>query len=205
MLELWGRTNSVNVKKVLWTLEELNLAYVRHDAGGAFGVVDTPAYRAMNPNGLVPTLVDGDVTLWESNTICRYLAARHGDGRLLSTDPAVRAGTEQWMDWCHSFAHPFRDVIFGLVRTPPEKRDLAAIERGRQACARLFTIADAALARQPWLSGATFGLADIVLGTYAYVWFELAIARPATPHLTYWYEELRKRPAWAKVVAIGLS
>ncbi|MCE1236725.1 MAG: glutathione S-transferase [Hyphomicrobiales bacterium] len=205
MLEIWGRTNSVNVKKVLWTCEELGLPYTRHDAGGAFGVVATPAYRAMNPNGLVPTLVDGDLTLWESNTISRYLAAKYGEGRLLSTDPGRRAKAEQWMDWTHSFAYPFRDVIFGLLRTPPEKCDLAAIERGRQICAGLFMIADAALSAHAFLAGEEFGLADIVLGPFAYVWYGLDIERPATPHLDRWYGELQKRPAWAKVVAIGLS
>ena len=205
MIEIWGRTNSANVKKVLWALEELGLPFLRHDAGGAFGVVETPAYRAMNPNGLVPVLVEDGFTLWESNTIVRYLAARYGDGSLLSPDPRLRAKAEQWMDWSHSFAHPFRDVIFGLLRTPPEKRDPAAIERGRQICAGLFAIADAALAERPWLSGDRFGVADIALGPFAYVWFERPIDRPETPHLTAWYEELRKRPAWAKVVAIGLS
>ncbi len=205
MLEIWGRTNSVNVKKVLWTLDELGLPFTRHDAGGAFGVVETPAYRAMNPNGLVPTLVDGDFTLWESHAIVRYLAAKYGEGRLISADPQRRAKAEQWMDWVHSFAHPFRDVIIGLVRTPPEKRDAAAIERGRQICAGLFAVADGALAAHPWLAGDSFSVADIALGPYAYVWFELPIERPATPHLDRWYGELRKRPAWAKVVAIGLS
>jgi len=205
MLEIWGRTNSVNVKKALWTLEELALPYVRHDAGGAFGVVDTPAYRAMNPNGLVPTLVDGDFTLWESHTIVRYLAAKYGDGRLIPADPRRRAVVEQWMDWVHSFAHPFREVIIGLVRTPPEKRDHAAIERGRQICVGLFAVADAALAARPWLGGEEFSVADVALGPYAYVWFELPIERPATPHLDRWYRELQKRPAWAKIVAIGLS
>jgi len=205
MLEIWGRTNSVNVKKVLWTCEELGLAYARHDAGGAFGVVETPTYRAMNPNGLVPTLVDGDLTLWESNTITRYLAAKYGDGRLISADPRARAKAEQWMDWSHSLVHPFRDVIFGLVRTPPEKRDHAAIERGRQICAGLFAIADGALSAHAFLGGDTFGVADIALGPFVYVWFELPIDRPATPHLDRWYAELQKRPGWAKVVAIGVS
>ena len=205
MIEVWGRPNSSNVKKVLWTLEDLALAYRRHDAGGAFGVVDTPEYRAMNPNGLVPTLVDGDLTLWESNTIVRYLAAKYGDGRLLPADPAARAGVEQWMDWCHSFAAPFREIAHGLLRTPPEKRDPAAIERGRQGCARLWSIGDAALADRAFFSGAAFGAADIALGPLAYVWFGLDIERPATPNLDRWMGELRMRPAWAKVVAIGLS
>lgn len=205
MIEVWGRTNSANVKKVLWTLEELGLPYVRHDAGGAFGVVDTAEFRAMNPNGLVPVLADGDVTLWESNTIVRYLAARHGDGKLMALDPIGRARAEQWMDWGHSFAAPFRPVVFGLLRTPPEKRDLAAIEAGRRICADLWQIADATLADRRFVAGDDFGVADIVLGPFAYVWFGLDIERPATPNLDRWLGELRTRPAWAKVVAIGLS
>ncbi len=204
MLKIWGRNNSVNVKKVLWAAEELGLAYERIDAGGAFGRVDTPEYLAMNPNGLVPVLQDGDLTLFESNTIVRYLAARDA-GPLWIADAGRRASAEKWMDWTTSFAAPFREVIFGLVRTPPEKRDLAAIEKGRVACARLFGIADGALAQSPWLSGANFGIADIALGPFAYVWNEIAIERPAHPALADWYARLAARPAWQKVIAIGVS
>jgi glutathione S-transferase len=205
MLKIWGRTNSSNVKKVLWACEELGVAYERVDAGGAFGVVDTPAYRAMNPNGLVPVVQDGDLVLWESHTIVRWLAAKHPEGGLWLTDPDARAKVEMWMDWTHSFYHPFRDVAWGLLRTPPEKRDTAAIERGLEGCAKLWAIADASLATRPWMSGDAFGLADIVLGPYIYVWMGLPIERGATPHLDAWYARLQARPTWSKVIDIGLS
>jgi glutathione S-transferase len=205
MPKIWGRANSSNVKKVLWLCEELGVPYERVDAGGPFGVVGTPEYRAMNPNGLVPVVQDGDLTLWESNTILRWLAATRDDGRFWHADPAARARIEMWMDWQLSLAGPFRDVAWGLVRTPPEKRDTAAIEKGLATLRGLFAIADAQLASHPFLSGDAFGLADIALGPMAYVWFELPIERPATPHLDRWRAELQKRPAWAKVVAIGVS
>mgnify|MGYP001765227205 CR=1 FL=1 len=205
MLKIWGRANSANVKKVLWVAEELGLAYERVDAGGAFGVVGTPEYRAMNPMGLVPVLQDGDLTLFESNTIVRYLAAKYGVGSLWIADPGARAAAEKWMDWSHSFAHPFRDVIFGLLRTPAEQRDLAAIARGVAECARLFGIADAELGRNPWLSGSAFGIGDVPLGPFAHVWFNLPIERPDHPRLEAWYARLLERPAYAKLVATPLS
>ena len=205
MLTIWGRANSANVKKVTWTAEELGLAYDRIDAGGAFGGLDTPEYRAMNPNGLVPVLKDGDLVLFESNTIVRYLAAKYGEGSLWIADPGARAKAEMWMDWVHSFAYPFRDVVFGLLRTPPEQRDNAAIARGIAECGRLFGIADAALAKSPWLSGAEFGIGDVPLATFAHVWLNLAIDRPEAPHLAAWYERLLMRPAYAKLVATPLT
>lgn len=205
MLKIWGRANSANVKKALWVAEELGLAYERIDAGGAFGVVNTPEYRAMNPMGLVPVLQDGDLTLFESNVIVRYLAAEYGAESLWIADPGARAQAEIWMDWSHSLAWPFRDVVFGLLRAAPEKRDHAAIERGIAECTRLFAIADAALAKTPWLSGAEFGVGDMPLGSYAHVWLNLPIERPDHPHLADWYARLRLRPAYAKVVATPLS
>lgn len=205
MLEIWGRTNSSNVKKVLWACEELGVPYRRHDAGGVFGVVDSADYRAMNPNGLVPVVRSGDLVLWESNTIVRWLAAKHPEGGLWIADADARAAAEKWMDWAISIIPAFRDLAHGLLRTPPEKRDLAAIERARVATAALWTIADRALGEQTFFSGARFGVADIAMGPSFYVWHGLDIERPATPNLERWVAELQTRPAWAKVVAIGLS
>lgn len=205
MLEIWGRANSANVKKVLWACEELAVPHLRHEAGGAFGVVDTEAYRAMNPNGLVPVVRAGDLVLWESNTIVRWLAAEYPDGGLWIADAGARAAAEKWMDWSLSLAQPFRDVVFGLLRTAPEKRDHASIERGRATCAGLWAIADRALGEQRYFSGDRFGIADIAVGPIYYVWNGLDVEKPATPSLTRWMGELQSRPAWAKVVAIGLS
>jgi glutathione S-transferase len=205
MLKIWGRTNSTNVKKVLWMAEELGLPYERIDAGGAFGIVGTPEYRAMNPMGQVPVLQDGDLTLYESNVIGRYLAAKYGAGSLWIADPADRALAEIWMDWNHVVGGAIRDALVGLLRTPPEKRDPAAIARSVAETARLAAIADAALAVRPWLSGAQFGIGDIPFGSYAHVWLNLPVERPDHPHLADWYARLLRRPAYAKVVATPLS
>src|SRR6266496_3889646 len=122
MIKLWGRTNSLNVQKVLWTLAELDLAYERVDAGLKFGVVDTPAYRAMNPNGLVPTLEDDGFVLWESNVVIRYLTMKHAAGTLFTA--------ERWMDWQQtSLNPPIALVFFNLIRLAPEKRDMDAVKR----------------------------------------------------------------------------
>lgn len=160
MITLWGRNNSTNVKKVLWTLEELELPYDQILAGGKFGVNQDADYLAMNPNGLVPLLKDDetDLLLWESNAIVRYLAAQYGQNRLWVDNPARRAEGEKWMDWANQTLSPaHRVILMGLVRTPPEKRDQAAIEAGIEKCDSLFALLDDALARQPWFSGDNFG------------------------------------------------
>jgi glutathione S-transferase len=205
MITVWGRANSANVKKVLWTAEELGVAYERIDAGGAFGGLDTPEFVAMNPNKMVPVVKDGDLVLFESNTIVRWLAAKYGEGSLWIADPDARARAEVWMDWIHSFAHPFRDVVFGILRTPPEKRDTAAIDRGLAECARLFGIADRRLAEVPWLGGDRFSIADVPLGCFAHVWLNLSIDRPDHARLADWYRRLLERPAYAKLVATPLT
>lgn len=206
MLTIWGRNNSTNVKKVLWCAEEIGLAYEWIPAGGSFGLTADPEYRALNPTGLVPTIRDGDFVLWESNAIVRYLSGRYADGTLAPSEPTVRAAADRWMDFAtSSLAGPFRDVFWGTVRTPPEKRDLAAIDAGREKCGALLAIVDQALSRQRWLSGTEFGMGDIPLGCLAYGWFEMPIERPDLPHLAAWYERLRERPAYQKAVMIGLS
>lgn len=206
MLKIWGRGNSNNVKKVLWCAEELGLAYEHINAGGAFGVVDEPAYRAMNPNGLVPCIQDGDLVLWESNAIVRYLAARYGEGGLWAIDPQARASADKWMDWTtSSLAAPFRDVFWNMVRLSPDKRDVVAVEKGLAACSRLFSIVDDALAGQPYLSGGQFGMGDIPLGGFTYAWFEMPIGRPDLLHLRTWYDRLAARPAYQKTVMIPLT
>ncbi len=130
MLKIWGRTNSVNVKKALWCAAELGLKVERLDAGMQHGVVNTPEYRKMNPTGLVPTIDDDGFQLWESHSIVRYLCAKHSAGTLWPTDLRVRADAERWMDWAFTFQGAMRNVFWGLIRTPPEKRDLKAIEEG---------------------------------------------------------------------------
>ena len=205
-MKIWGRENSTNVRKVLWCAEELGLTYEHIPAGGAFGLVTSPAYKALNPNGLVPCLEDGDLVLWESNAIVRYLARRYGAEPFAPSDPGLWAMGDKWMDWASlSFAAPFRDVFWNLVRAAPEARDTAAIARGAEDCARLMTMADAALAERPWLSGAAFGIGDIPLGCIAYAWVSLPIERPSLPHLESWYTRLTDRPAYRKAVMTPLT
>ncbi len=137
MLKIWGRTTSSNVQKVLWCCGELGLEYERVDLGGPFGGNQDPEYLAMNPNGRVPTVKDGDLIMWESNTICRYLCATHDGDRLYPKAPEARTDVERWMDWqLSSIGPPMGALLFGLIRTKPEQRDHSAIEAARQRGAR---------------------------------------------------------------------
>ena len=205
-MKIWGRANSVNVKKVLWCAQELGLSYEHVNAGGAYGLVNDPPFRALNPNGLVPCLEDGDLVLWESNAIVRYLSARYGAGSLYLTDPAARAQGDKWMDWTSfNLAMPFRDVFWNLVRTAPEQRDMALVERSRATCATLLERVDAALAQTPYLSGTAFGMGDIPLGCLAYGWHEMPIERPDLPHFAAWYARVSARPAFRTAVALPLT
>ncbi|PJI49965.1 MAG: glutathione S-transferase [Pseudomonas sp.] len=205
MLKIWGRKNSSNVRKALWCAEEAGLTYERIDAGGAFGLVNDAPYRALNPNGVVPTLDDDGFVLWESNTIVRYLAARYAPA-LYPQDLQQRANAEKWMDWTtSSFAAPFRTVFWGTLRTPPEQRDVAAIQAAIDTCVRLLEIPEAALARQPYLTGEQLGMGDIPLGSFIYAWFEMPIARPPQPHLQAWYERLKARRAYRDAVMTDLT
>lgn len=205
-MQIWGRSNSTNVRKVLWCAEELGLRYEHIPAGGAFGVVGTAEFRALNPNGLVPCLQDGALVLWESNAIVRYLARQYGDADFAPADARLWAAGDKWMDWASlSFAAPFRDLFWNLVRCSPQTRDEAAMLRGQEQCAALMTVADVALAQAPWLSGETLGIGDIPLGCIAYAWFNLPIERPALPALGAWYERLTQRPAYRKAVMTALT
>lgn len=207
MLKVWGRNNSSNVRKVLWCVEELALPYTRAEAGGAFGVVDSPEYRALNPNGRVPMIEDGDFVLWESNTIVRYLAAQYGaDTSLYPMDARVRAQADKWMDWTTaSFAIAFREVFWGVLRTPAEQQDWVKINAAIKVSSELLAIVDQALSEKPYLSGDEFGMGDIPLGSFMYAWFEMPIERSSMPHLSAWYERLKLRPAYRNGVMTALT
>jgi glutathione S-transferase len=204
MLKIWGRANSVNVKKALWCIEELGLPCERSDAGMQFGVVNTPDYRRMNPNGLVPTMDEDGFILWESHAIVRYLAGKYGKGVLWSTDEKARAVANQWMDWAFSFQSGVRDAFWNLIRTPPEKRDAQAVERARIRSGELATILDAALADRMYVAGA-FSMGDIPIGCEVQRWIRLPMERPYLPHLQAWFERLCARQAFQKIVDIPLS
>ena len=204
MLKIWGRVNSVNVKKALWCVEELALPYERTDAGMQYGVVNTPEYRRMNPNGLVPTMDEDGFVLWESHSIVRYLAAKHGKGVLWPVDLRTRAIANQWMDWAFSFQSSVRDAFWNLVRTPPEKRDAPAIERSRLKSGELAAILDAALAERMYVAG-PFSMGDIPIGCEVQRWLRLPIERPKLANLEAWFESLCARPVFRKNVDIPLT
>jgi glutathione S-transferase len=205
MLKLWGRTNSVNVKKALWCLGELGIPYERLDAGMQFGVVNTPEYRRMNPNGRVPTIEDDGFVLWESHTIVRYLCAKHSMGKLCPSDLRVRADAERWMDWAFSFQSAMRDVFWGLIRTPPEKRDQRAIDAGVKASQELAGMLDGVLADRPYVAGAQFTMGDIPIGCEVQRYLRVPIERPRRPHLEAWFERLRQRPPFMQHVDLPLT
>lgn len=206
MLKIWGRASSINVQKVLWCAAELGLPFERYDVGGAFGGTRTPEYLHMNPNAVVPTIEDAGTTLWESNTIIRYLAARHGAGTLWPEDPLRRAEGERWMDWQLSTLNPpMVTVYWGLIRTPPEKRDAKAIETARAALCEIWSRLDRTLAARPFVGGAAFTVADIPVGCLAYRWFNLAIERAALPHLKAWYDRLATRAGYQTHVMVTMT
>ncbi len=208
MLRIWGRATSSNVMKVLWLCEELAIPYERVDAGGSFGVTKEPAYLAKNPNALVPTIEEPDgFTLWESNSILRYLARRHAAGQpIYPTAPREAADVERWMDWQLSALNAaMTPIFFTFVRTPEKERDLAPAERARQAAAKLWAMLEGRLARQDFVCGASLTLADVALGVYVHRWFALPIERPEMPGLAGWYARLKARPGYAKHCAGPLS
>lgn len=207
MLKVWGRKNSSNVRKVLWCAEELQLPYQAIDAGGAFGLVNEAEYRSKNPNGRVPMIEDGELVLWESNAIVRYLCAQYGgESTWFNADPAARASADKWMDWTTStLADPFKPLFWGVLRTPAEQQDWVQINAAFKAVVEVLAVANEALAQQPYLSGSEVGMGDIPLGCFIYAWFEMPIERPPMPHLEAWYERLKQRPAYRKAVMTALT
>lgn len=206
MLRIWGRKNSINVHKVLWCCAELSLPFDRVDAGMAFGVTNTPAYRALNPNGRIPTIEDDDYVLWESNAIVRYLAMKHGLGSLCPVDLAARFDAERWMDWqLTTLDAPVRSVFWALVRTPADKRDPATLEKAQAEAEQALAILDAHLAQRRFVGGDTFTMGDIPVGASVYRWFALDVARAERPHLARWHKRLTERPGFRKHVMQPLS
>jgi glutathione S-transferase len=206
MLKIWGRANSSNVQKVLWTCEEIGIKFERIDAGGSFGKTNEPAYLKMNPNGLVPTVEDGDTIIWESNTIMRYLASKHGAAELYPADLVQRTHVERWMDWqAASLSPPMTPLLFGYYRTAPEQRDMAALEDARKKAISVWTILEGALSGNAYVTGKKLTLADICLGIFVHRWHQYPIERPALPRLKAYYERLGERLGYRKHVMLPVS
>ena len=202
MLKVWGRNNSSNVQKVMWAIGELALPHTRVDIGGAFGMNKEPPYLALNPNGLVPTIEDGDLVLWESNAIVRYLAETHGAGTLQPADPKARARANQWMDWQLTVVAPaITPAFWGLVRMPAEQRDQAAIAASQHKTTDAMRILDAQLGRTAYVAGDAFSIGDIPVGVMTYRYWQLVPEHPQLPDLARWYEALEARPAFRQHVA----
>ena len=204
MLKIWGRNTSSNVQKVLWALGEMKLPFNRVDVGGVFGKTKEAAYLAMNPNSLVPTLEeeDGGFILWESNSIVRYLAAKHANRTLEPADLRTRALAHKWMDWQLSVLGPaITPVFWGLIRTPADKRDNNAIATGKEKTIAAAKLMDAQLGQTQHLAGSEFSYGDIPVGIMIYRYMQLIPERPATPNLDRWYAAISSRPAFKEQVA----
>ena len=205
-LQIWGRMSSINVKKVVWTAQELGLSFDRHEAGGVHGVVKTPAYMALNPNSTIPTLQDGDYVLWESNVMTRYLSAKHATGTLYPADLQQRFDAERWMEWQQTSVNPAsRNGFWHLIRLPADQRDPAIVAHSNAAVEPLMAILDAHLATRQFMVGDNFTIADIPLGCEVQRWFGLPQARVPRPHIERWYAALLARPAAKGVLDLALA
>jgi glutathione S-transferase len=206
MLTIWGRANSVNVQKVLWCCAELQIPHQRIDAGRGFLDTNTEEYGKLNPNKLIPTIVDGDFVLWESNVIVRYLAASYGDNAFYPEDLQTRFHCEQWMDWNATTLWPaIRPIFQLLVRTVPEERDLSSLDTLRNQADATMRVLDQHLEDRQFVGGEMLTVADIPVGVSAHRWFNLDIERPELPSLSRWYEEIGKRPAFRAQVMTPLT
>jgi glutathione S-transferase len=197
MIRLWGRRNSINVQKALWTLDEIGLGFEHVDAGGGAGGLDAPAFRAMNPHGRVPVLQDGAAAIWESNTIVRYLCAAYASGALCPTGPLERAAAEGWMDWTLATLQPaIMGLFWSFYRTPAAQRNAGRI-RNFEAEAEIAMVAlDRWLAERPFVTGAAFSMADIPAGTLMHRYYAMDVARPPAANVEAWKARLEARPAY---------
>jgi len=207
VIRLWGRLSSINVRKVVLAAQMLRMPFERLEAGAAYGVVDTPEYRARNPNGLVPLLEDGDFVLWESNVIVRYLGARYGqDSGFYPGELRERFDAERWMDWQQTTLNPAgRDAFVQLVRTPAERRHAAAIESSIHATEPLWDLLDAHLQGRRFFGGDAPGMADVPLACERHRWSGLPLRHRPRPHLDAWYQRMLALPAARGVLDLPLS
>jgi glutathione S-transferase len=201
MLKVWGRLTSSNVMKVMWCVDELGIPHERVDIGGPFGGNKEPAYLAINPNGLIPTIDDDGYILWESNACVRYLAAKHGAGTLWPTDLKARGDSDRWMDWqLTTLSGPSTVIFWQLIRTKPEDRDMKGVAAAAVKLNELFGWVDKVLATRKFVAGDQLTIGDIPMGIAAYRWFNLPVERAKLPNVEAWYARLCERPAFKKNV-----
>ncbi|PWW02125.1 glutathione S-transferase [Hoeflea marina] len=205
MLTVWGRATSSNVQTAMWTIGELGLAFERHDIGHAHGGNDTPDYLAMNPNGLVPTVRDGDgAPMWESAAIVRYLAARYGDDRFWPRDPVVRVQLDMWAEWMKtSFGPLFSKQVFWVLLGRAANTDAAAFSASLEALKRLAAMLDRRIGAGPYVGGEHLSFADMVIGTLLYRYYTLDFDRAGTPALDAYYARLCARPSYREHVMVS--
>lgn len=206
MLKIWGRISSINVRKVVFAAQLLEIPFERIDAGATFGIVKTPEYLAHNPNAMVPMLQEDGFWLWESNVIVRYLCARHATGRLYPDDLRQRFDAERWMDWQQTtLNNAGRDAFLQLIRTPAERRSADAIATSVAATEPLLAMLDEQLARRPYLAGEHLTMADIPIACEMHRWWGLPLEHPRHPHLRRWYDGLLALPAARGALDVPLS
>jgi glutathione S-transferase len=205
-MKIWGRANSINVQKVLWAADECGVKYDREDVGLNFGGNDQPWYLKMNPNGVVPTIDDGGRIIWESNSCVRYLASRYAQGSLWPNDPGERSEADRWMDWqLSTISEDMRITFWGLIRTPEDKRDTAAIAKSAASLGKLWGRLDQWLEGKKYVGGQRFTMGDIPAGCMVYRWYALPMERPDLKNVKAWYERLATRPAYQKHIMISLT
>ena len=215
MMKIWGRPNSICTLRVLWACAESGIDWELelasgtmgpdgHISGGAtpFGHVNTPAYRAMNPNGTVPTINDQGVILWDSIAILSYIAGKYGAASLHANSPEVFARALQWMCWTNEYLEPLlHTLVMELVRLAPEKRNPTELESARKTTIEQLNVLDRHLSASPYLADDRFSMGDIPAGATVYRWLLFDLERPAMPHLEDWQRRLQKRPAFQQLIA----
>ena len=206
MLTILGRATSSNVQKVTWLCDECNIEFERKDIGGPFGGNDKPEYLRLNPNGKVPCVIDDGFVIWESNAILQYLGAKHAPDAWYPIDLKKRGRAVQWMDWALStYFVAARPVFLDLIRTPADKRDMAAISKARDVWSKAVAILDNYLAGSQYITGDAITIGDMPVAIATYRWFALPIERENYPNLRRWYDSIAARPAFSKnVIDIGL-
>lgn len=195
MLRILGKASSINVRKVLWTCAELQIPFTREDWGSGFKSTNDAEFLTLNPCAMVPVIQDGDFTLWESNTIIRYLASRYDGSQLYPSEPQARARVDQWIDWQASELNRSWSYAFmSLVRQSPDYQDRAALANGVEQWSKTMSILDQQLHKTgAYISGEAFSLADIPLGLSVNRWFETPLAHPDYPAVSAYYARLSQR------------